>query len=103
VNLNIQIKKLGSTMGWFDPTPVVKCRNGILRIERIGKFYELLTTHTMRRTGITLLLQLGMPEQLVRQISGHAPNSREFYRYVKIAQDWQDEESKKVHDLIISS
>jgi integrase len=71
-----------------------------LKIERVGKFYELLTTHTMRRTGITILLQLGMPEHLVRQISGHAPNSKEFYRYVKIAQNWQDDESQRVYKLI---
>jgi integrase len=100
VNLNKQIKKLGHLMGWCDPTQVIKSRNGILKIERVGKFYELLTTHTMRRTGITILLQLGMPEHLVRQISGHAPNSKEFYRYVKIAQNWQDDESQRVYKLI---
>jgi hypothetical protein len=41
-----------------------------------------------------------MPEHLVRQISGHAPNSKEFYRYVKIAQNWQDDESQRVYKLI---
>lgn len=101
VNLNIQIKKLGKWMGWETPTPVFRNLSGILTIERTRKFYELLTTHTMRRTCISLMLQLGMPEHLVRQVSGHAPNSREFFRYVKIAQDWQDKETEKVHKELL--
>jgi integrase len=101
VNLNLQIKKLGRLMGWCESAPVIRSHHGMLKVERLGKFYELLTTHTMRRTGITLMLQLGMPEHLVRQISGHAPNSKEFFRYIKIAQNWQDEESERVHKLIV--
>jgi intergrase/recombinase len=56
----------------------------------------------MRRTCITIMLQLGMPEHLVRQVSGHAPNSREFFRYVKIAQNWQDNETERVHKEILN-
>jgi intergrase/recombinase len=47
------------------------------------------------------MLQLGMPENIVRKISGHAPNSKEFYRYIQVAQDWQDEETEKVHQSIL--
>jgi thiaminase len=36
-----------------------------------------------------------MPEQLVRRVSGHAPNSKEFYRYVAWAQTYQDQETEK--------
>jgi integrase len=101
VNLNIQIKNLGKWMGWDAPTQVLKSQGGHQKIERTEKFYEVLTTHTMRRTCITLMLQHGMPEHLVRQISGHAPNSKEFYRYVKIAQDWQDKETDRVHNELL--
>lgn len=87
-------------MGWDESTRVFKSKNGILKIDRFGKFYELLTTHVMRRSGITLMSQLGMKENLIRRISGHAPNSKEFYRYIKIAQEWQDEESERVHKQI---
>ena len=100
VNLNKQIKRLGRYMNWDDTTPVYKTNNGQLKLDRMGKFHELLTTHTMRRTGISLMLQLGMPENVVWRISGHAPNSKEFYRYLKIAQSWQDEECEKVHKLL---
>jgi len=42
----------------------------------------------MRRTAITTLLIMGVPEAMVRKISGHAPGSKEFYKYVGIAQDY---------------
>jgi hypothetical protein len=59
------------------------------------RFCDVASTHTMRRTAITTMLCLGMPEQLVRRVSGHAPNSKEFYRYVAWAQTYQDQETEK--------
>jgi integrase len=52
-----------------------------------------LTSHTMRRTAITTMLRLGMPDYIVRKISGHAPNSKEFYRYVSLVQSYLDEQT----------
>jgi hypothetical protein len=48
------------------------------------------------------MLNLGMPEHIVRKISGHAPNSREFYRYVQMSQSLIDQESDKVFKKISS-
>jgi hypothetical protein len=31
------------------------------------------------------MLSLGMNEQMLRQISGHAANNKEFFRYVSFA------------------
>jgi integrase len=59
-----------------------------------------ITSHTMRRTAITVMLNLGMPEHIVRKISGHAVNSREFYRYVQLTQQVIDVESEKVFEKI---
>ncbi len=59
-----------------------------------------ITTHTMRRTAITTMLRLGMPEQVVRKISGHAATSKEFFRYVEFAQTYIDEHTDKVFDQI---
>lgn len=50
------------------------------------RFCDLVSTHTMRRTAITTLLNLGVEEEYVRKISGHAPASKEFYKYVKYNQ-----------------
>ena len=57
----------------------------------------------MRRTGITTMLNLGMPEHLVRKISGHAANSREFFRYVELSQSFIDDETDKIFDKINDS
>lgn len=54
---------------------------------------DLITTHTMRRTGITTLLRMGMPDYLVRKISGHAAGSKEFFRYAQLAQSYLDEKT----------
>lgn len=66
------------------------------------RFCDAVTTHTMRRSAITTLLSLGMKEQMVRQISGHSPNSKEFYRYVSFSQNYIDTEIDMVHDRLNS-
>jgi integrase len=107
VNLNIQIKKLASIAGWTDPILRYRNRRGIPQIcglihrQKPIRFCDMLTSHTMRRTGISLLLQMGVPEQLVRQVSGHKPGSREFYRYVSRNQKWQDEQTEKAFTKLI--
>lgn len=64
------------------------------------RFCDLITTHTMRRTAITTMLCLHMPENLVRKISGHAAGSKEFFRYVELSQKYMDSETEKIHDQI---
>ena len=59
-----------------------------------------ISTHTMRRTAITTMLLLGMSEHIVRQISGHTSNSKEFYRYVQLTQDFIDHETDQVFDKL---
>lgn len=59
-----------------------------------------ITSHTMRRTAITTLLRLGMPEQTVRKISGHAANSTEFYKYIAYNQTYLDAETDKVFNKL---
>jgi len=54
----------------------------------------------MRRTAITTMLSLGVPEAVVRKISGHAPGSKEFYRYVQWAQSYQDAETEKMFHVL---
>jgi integrase len=64
------------------------------------KLSDHISTHTMRRTAITNMLCLGMPEHLVRKISGHAANSKEFFRYVKLSQSFIDDETDRFFDQI---
>ncbi len=67
------------------------------------KLSDHISTHTMRKTAITTMLCLGMPEHLVRKISGHAANSHEFFRYVQLSQSFIDDETDKVFEQIKSS
>jgi intergrase/recombinase len=48
------------------------------------------------------MLCLGVPEQVVRKISGHAPGSKEFYRYMLLAQTYQDQETEKMYEKLKS-
>lgn len=106
---NIQLKKLGALIpDNYDLVktrdrkgkPIVVYKDSERRIHY--KFSDHITSHTMRRTAITTMLNLGMPEHIVRQISGHAANSKEFYRYVKLSQSLIDEETDRVFELIKS-
>jgi integrase len=64
------------------------------------RFCDLVSSHLMRRTAITTMLCLGVPEQLVRRISGHAPMSKEFFRYISLAQTYQDTEVSKMFEIL---
>ncbi|MBN8687305.1 MAG: tyrosine-type recombinase/integrase [Chitinophagales bacterium] len=103
VNLNGYIKELLETAGFTQPVSKTRERRGrvteLKNESQPGKSYrfcDLASTHTMRRTAITTMLSLGMPEQVVRKISGHAPGSKEFYRYVLWAQTYQDQETDRM-------
>ena len=64
-------------------------------------FYQHITAHTMRRTAITTLLIMGVPENMVRKISGHAPGSKEFYKYIGIAQDYLNEQVRNAYKKLL--
>lgn len=108
VNLNLYIKQLMELAGYTQPTGKIRERQG--KVKEINavkeskvasyRFCDLITTHTMRRTAITTMLSLGVPEQVVRKISGHSPMSKEFFRYVAVAQTYQDQEVTKMFEKL---
>jgi integrase len=107
-NLNKMIKELLELAGFTGPVQKLREKRGqeIEIKQRSGsltghtRFCDVASTHTMRRTAITTMLSLGVPEQVVRKISGHAPGSKEFYRYVLWAQTYQDQETEKVFEKL---
>lgn len=97
---NERIKTIGELAGWTWTTAKFRM-SGNKRLEikknnRSCRFCDLLSSHTMRRTCITSMLCVGMPEYIVRKISGHTSNSRSFFRYVELAQKLMDEEINKL-------
>ena len=86
--------------GWSDPLVKNISQRGKMTEVKTTEgttwpFYRHITAHTMRRTAITTLLILGVPENIVRKISGHAPGSKEFYKYVGLAQEYLNQEVSK--------
>ena len=100
-NFNGNLKKLGEYAGWtwiVGKERQIQGKSKLIRTKR-GKEYrfcDLMSSHMMRRTAITTMILLGMPESLVRKISGHAAGSKEFYRYVKYTQNYLDEHTDAV-------
>lgn len=103
-NLNEYIKQLLELAGFKNEVMVHRTKRG-KAVELKNKikpyrFCDVASTHIMRRTAITTMLCLGMQEQLVRKISGHSANTKEFYRYVLWAQTYMDQETEKVFDKL---
>lgn len=103
--LNLNIKELCERAGWTHQVGKIRKRRGVSKKINLNgrsyRFCDLVTTHTMRRTAITTLLCCGMPETLVRKISGHSANSKEFYRYVNYSQQFIDNEIDRVYARLI--
>jgi integrase len=105
-NINIQVKKLIEKAGWSHTLIKTINRPGkVIEIKNSNgttwKFHQHITAHTMRRTAITTLLIMGVPELIVRKISGHAPGSKEFYRYVAIAQEYLNREVQSAFNKLV--
>jgi len=92
---NNAIKEIGTYLDYNEPIIKTRTKRGEVKIIYKDKakkehftFADMLSTHTMRRTGITTMLRMGLPDYLVRKISGHSANSVEFYRYVQLTQNY---------------
>lgn len=106
-NFNTQLKKLIRAAGWVNFHPKYRQQRGE-KVEirtkngETYRFYDHISAHTMRRTAITTLLTLGADENTVRRISGHAPGSKEFYRYVVLSQDHINKKVLAAHARLLT-
>ncbi len=105
---NKNLKSLGEKIGWIYEVgkPRFKNEKTIDVKTKTGKrfrYCDLLSSHIMRRTAITNMLFNGMPEHLVRKISGHSATSSEFFRYVNYYQSFLDNETDTVFDKILKA
>jgi len=102
-NFNKNLKLIGEYAGFTREIELSREKLGqpqkvaAKTIKKGARFCDKMSSHMMRRTAITTLLILGMPEHLVRKISGHSSNSNSFNRYVHYAQGYIDKEIDKVH------
>jgi len=101
---NTRIRELCERAGYTWHMPKYrKVGNKLIEVKKEGKQYrfcDMVSSHTMRRTCITNMLCSGMPEHVVRKISGHVGNSKSFFRYVELAQKLVDQEIDKMFDRL---
>jgi integrase len=83
-HLNEWIKRACKAVG-IDERVEVSSSDGLRRKTEIKRKYELVSSHTARRTGITLLYMTGIPLQQVMLISGHKDQDsiRHYLRLTK--------------------
>jgi integrase len=59
---------------------------GRKRVEQTLSKYELITTHTARRSFATNMFKRGIPSRVIMNITGHR-TERAFSTYIKVSQD----------------
>ncbi|RYU81835.1 site-specific integrase [Hymenobacter persicinus] len=80
---NTYVKELGQYCGLDAPVQVVHYQ-GSQRIEHWQPKYELLSSHTGRRTFVTQSLERGMAPAIIMKFTGHK-DIKTLMRYVKVA------------------
>ncbi|WP_192811640.1 tyrosine-type recombinase/integrase [Pontibacter sp. BAB1700] len=70
---------------WEKDFKRVRWKRGKQVVEYVPK-EKFISSHCMRRSGITNLLMLGMTPTEVKTISGHSFNSTDFEKYVRISE-----------------
>jgi len=95
--LNEYLKELGKEVNFNSPVKMVKYYDG-KKVEKTVPFYEVLTTHVGRKSYITNSLILGIPERVVREVSGHK-DEKSFRRYVQLADAYKNNEINKAFSV----
>ena len=93
---NEYIKACCKGEGIKTPTTITRYI-GQKRIDKTYPKYQLITSHTARKTFVTNSLVLGMKAMVVRNITGHKDEAS-FRRYVDIAEDFKRKEMDNTWD-----
>lgn len=82
---NEYLKEIGRLTGLDEPTLLTRFQNG-KRIDETFPKYELVTSHTARRSFASNAYKAGVPVKYIMTVTGHK-TEREFYKYVRIRPD----------------
>ncbi len=80
-HLEVNIRNILKRYPVFDRDITIKDPSGKFVTK---KMYQAFKAHSLRSSGITYLLSRGVPEMIVKKISGHSPNSASFAVYAKV-------------------
>jgi len=83
--MNKHLKEIGRRAKIYDSFLKVRTK-GRERIEQTFSKYELITTHTARRSFATNMFKRGIPSRVIMKITGHR-TERAFSTYIKVSQD----------------
>ncbi|MDO9339333.1 MAG: tyrosine-type recombinase/integrase [Bacteroidales bacterium] len=83
--INDRIKDIGKLAGITEVINYEENRGG-LRVKKSVKKYQLIKTHTARRSGCTNLYLAGIPLIDIMKLSGHK-TPKEFLKYIKTGKD----------------
>ena len=97
-NFNKYIKEVAKLLQFNEETKHVNFI-GKKRVEIIKYKHELITSHTARKTFVTLSLEAGMRQEVVMKISGHSSYSS-FKRYMNITNTMVQNETLKAWDFL---
>lgn len=82
--MNAALKKLGRIAGINEIVEISITKGGRRQTERMPK-YELITTHTARRSACTNMYLSGIPTRVIMSFSGHK-TEKSFLKYIKVKQ-----------------
>lgn len=91
--LNIKLKEMGKILKFESDEEVISF-NGRNRVSKNLKRYDLITTHTARRTFITTALVMNIPAQVIMKWTGHS-DYKSFEGYVRITEEDRKKAMKK--------
>lgn len=89
--MNDYLKELGQLAEINDKIIIMTPGGNETEVTR--KKYQMIGTHTMRRTFITLSLQLGIRPEVLCKITGQ--NMKTMMKYVKVVDQIEKEEMQK--------
>jgi len=83
--MNDYLKELGKLAGINDKVSISINKGGI-RVDTTKYKYELITTHTARRTGATIMYLNKIPVQSIMKLTGHQ-SEKSFMTYLKFTEE----------------
>lgn len=84
-NFNVRIKTICKKAG-FTEKIVIEQTVGFKKVKKSYKKYELISSHTARRSGATNMYMAGIPPFRIMMITGHKTESS-FYLYIRIRKE----------------
>ena len=91
--MNDYLKEIGQKAEIKDPVSISKFEGGVKVTKTLPK-YELISTHTARRSGATNMYLAGIPALSIMKITGHK-TEKAFMRYIQMT---QEDNANKLND-----